>query len=193
MSNNIKINFKFIMKENYFKNYLDKYSEILVKSDINKLIKIANLINHIKIIKKKVIIIGNGGSASIASHVCVDLTKICKVRSVNFNEANLLTCFSNDYGYAHWAKKALSFYADKSDLLICVSSSGRSMNIINAAKYAKKAGCKIITLTGFSNKNKLKKLGHINLWLDSKNYNFIEMTHQTWLLSVVDFLAKAKF
>ncbi len=181
------------MKKNYFKNYLDKYSEILIKSDINKLIKIANLINDIKIKKKKVIIIGNGGSASIASHVCVDLTKICKVRSVNFNEANLLTCFSNDYGYAHWAQKALSFYADKGDLLICVSSSGKSMNIINAAKYAKKVGCKIITLTGFSNKNKLKKLGHINLWLDSKNYNFIEMTHQTWLLSVVDFLVKAKF
>ena len=67
------------------------------------------------------------------------------------------------------------------------------MNIINAAKYAKKVGCKIITLSGFSNKNKLKKLGHINLWLDSKNYNLIEMTHQTWLLSVVDFLVKAKF
>jgi D-sedoheptulose 7-phosphate isomerase len=181
------------MKKNYFKNYLDRYSEILIKSDINKLKKIANLINDIKIKKKKVIIIGNGGSASIASHVCVDLTKICKVRSVNFNEANLLTCFSNDYGYAHWAQKALSFYADKGDLLICVSSSGKSMNIINAAKYAKKVGCKIITLTGFSNKNKLKKLGHINLWLDSKNYNFIEMTHQTWLLSVVDFLVKAKF
>jgi D-sedoheptulose 7-phosphate isomerase len=181
------------MRKNYFKNYLDKYSEILIKSDINKLIKIANLIKDIKIKKKKVIIIGNGGSASIASHVCVDLTKICKVRSVNFNEANLLTCFSNDYGYAHWAQKALSFYADKGDLLICVSSSGKSMNIINAAKYAKKIGCKIITLTGFSSKNKLKKLGHVNLWLDSKNYNFIEMTHQTWLLSVVDFLAKAKF
>ena len=181
------------MKKNYFKNYIYKYSEILIKSDINKLLKIANLINDIKIKKKKVIIIGNGGSASIASHVSVDFTKICKVRSVNFNEANLLTCLSNDYGYAHWAQKAISFYADKGDMLICVSSSGKSMNIINAAKYAKKIGCKIITLTGFSSKNKLKKLGHVNLWLDSKNYNFIEMTHQTWLLSVVDFLVKAKF
>jgi len=95
------------MKKNYFKNYLDRYSEILIKSDINKLKKIANLINDIKIKKKKVIIIGNGGSASIASHVCVDLTKICKVRSVNFNEANLLTCFSNDYGYEKWVEKSI--------------------------------------------------------------------------------------
>lgn len=181
------------MKKNYLENYLYKYSEMLLKSDLIKLSEIARLINKIKIKKKKVIIIGNGGSASIASHVCVDLTKICKVRAVNFNEANLLTCFSNDYGYAHWAQKAISFYADKGDLLICVSSSGNSMNIINAAKYAEKIGCKIVTLTGFSSKNKLKKLGHINLWLDSKNYNFIEMTHQTWLLSVVDFLVKAKF
>ena len=62
----------------------------------------------------------------MASHVSVDLTKICKIRAVNFNEADLLTCFSNDYGYENWVQKALSFYADKVDLLICISSSGES-------------------------------------------------------------------
>lgn len=136
---------------------------------------------------------GNGGSAAIASHVTVDLTKMCKIRAINFNEADLLTCFSNDYGYENWVKKALSSYADKGDLLICISSSGESKNIINGANFAKKIGCKVITLTGFDGKNKVRKIGNINLWLNSKNYNIIEMTHHIWLLSIVDFIAKAKF
>ena len=66
-------------------------------------------------------------------------------------------------------------------------------NIINAARFAKKMGCKVITLTGFDKKNEVRKIGHINLWLNSKNYNLIEMTHHIWLLSIVDFIAKAKF
>ena len=90
-------------------------------------------------------------------------------------------------------KKALSSYADKGDLLICISSSGESKNIINGANFAKKIGCKVITLTGFDGKNKVRKIGNINLWLNSKNYNLIEMTHHTWLLSIVDFIAKMKF
>ena len=129
----------------------------------------------------------------MASHVSVDLTKMCKIRAINFNEADLLTCFSNDFGYENWVREALSSYADKGDLVICISSSGESKNIIHGAKFAKNMGCKVITLTGFDEKNKVKKIGHVNLWVDSKNYNMIEMTHNTWLLSIVDFIAKAKY
>ena len=137
--------------------------------------------------------VGNGGSAAMASHVSVDLTKMCNIRGINFNEADLLTCFSNDYGYENWVQKALSFYADKGDLLICISSSGESKNIINGAVFAKKIGCKVVTLTGFKKTNKVKKIGHINLWLESKCYNHIEMVHNTWLLSIVDYVSKSKF
>ena len=84
------------------------------------------------------------------------------------------------------------FYADKGDLLICISSSRKSKNIINGAKFAKKIGCKVVTLTGFNKLNKVRKIGHVNLWINSKNYNLIEMTHHTWLLSIVDYLAKSK-
>ena len=77
--------------------------------------------------------------------------------------------------------------------MICISSSGESKNIINGANFAKKIGCKVITLTGFDKKNKVKKIGHINFWLNSKNYNLVEMTHHIWLLSIVDFLANKKF
>ena len=181
------------MKKNYLTDYLNKFSKILINYNNKDFLKIVKILEGTKRNKKKVILVGNGGSAAMASHVSVDLTKMCKIRAVNFNEADLLTCFSNDYGYENWVQKALSSYADKGDLLICISSSGESKNIINGAKFAKKIGCKVVTLTGFNKKNKVKKIGHVNLWLESKNYNIIEMTHHTWLLSIVDFIAKAKF
>lgn len=181
------------MMKNYIKNYLESFSQTLVKYDKKDFLKIIKIFKVIKKNKKKVILVGNGGSAAIASHVSVDLTKLCKIRAVNFNEADLLTCFSNDYGYDNWIQKALSFYADRGDLVICISSSGESKNIINGAKFAKKIGCKVVTLTGFNKLNNVKKIGNINLWINSKNYNFVEMTHQIWLLSMVDFIAKARF
>jgi len=181
------------MKNHYIKKYLSKFYKILIDYNHKDFLKVAELLKKTKINKGKVILVGNGGSAAMASHVSVDLTKMCRIRAVNFNEADLLTCFANDYGYENWVQKALSFYADKKDLLIFISSSGESKNIINGANFAKKIGCKVITLTGFKKTNKVKKIGHINLWLDSKNYNFIEMTHHTWLLAIVDFIAKAKF
>ena len=181
------------MKKSYLDKYLNKFSKLLINYNQNDFLKITKLLEEAKKNKKKVILVGNGGSAAMASHVSVDLTKMCKIRAVNFNEADLLTCFANDYGYENWVKEALFSYADKGDLLICISSSGESRNIINGAKFAKKLGCKVITLTGFSKKNKVRKIGHINLWLESENYNHIEMVHHTWLLSIVDFVSKSKF
>ena len=180
------------MKKDYLSNYLQKISRLITRYDEKSFFKIVKIIMETKKSKKKVILVGNGGSAAMASHVSVDLTKICKIRAINFNEADLLTCFSNDYGYENWVQKAIFFYADKGDLLICISSSGQSKNIINGAKFAKKIGCKVVTLTGFDKMNKVRRIGHINLWLNSKNYNLIEMTHHTWLLSIVDFLANSK-
>jgi D-sedoheptulose 7-phosphate isomerase len=181
------------MNKNFLKNYFNEFSNLLNNYDEKKFLSIVKIIEKIKKNKRKIILVGNGGSAAMASHVSVDLTKMCNIRAINFNEADLLTCFSNDYGYENWVQKALKFYADKGDLLICISSSGESLNIVNGAKYAKKNGCKVITLTGFKKHNKVSKIGHINLWLESKNYNLIEMTHHFWLLSIVDFIAKSKF
>ena len=181
------------IKNTYFTDYLKKLSELVINYNHEDLLKIIKILKQIKKDKKKVILVGNGGSAAMASHVSVDLTKMCRIRTLNFNEADLLTCFSNDYGYENWVQKALSFNADKGDMLICISSSGNSKNIINGAKFAKKIGCKVITLTGFDKKNKVRKIGDVNLWLDSKNYNIVEMTHHIWLLTIVDYIARAKF
>ena len=102
----------------------------------------------------------------------------------------MITCFSNDFGYDNWIVKSLKPHATKNDLLILISSSGMSKNIVNAAKFAKKKGIKIVTLSGFDKNNSLKKLGNINFWIDSKSYNIVEMSHHIILVSAIDFLKK---
>lgn len=171
---------------NFYQNVFEEINHLLIKTDYVALEKIARLLISIRKKKKKVIIIGNGGSAAIASHVSVDLTKNARIRSINFNEPDLLTCFSNDYGYRNVFSKSLEFYADIGDLVIIISSSGKSQNLINAAKICKRKKISILTFTGFSKSNPLKKIGNINLWVNSKSYNIVENIHQIWLLSLVD-------
>ena len=177
----------------FFKKYFDKIDSSLISEDEKKFSKLVLEFKKIKKLNKKIILFGNGGSAAMASHLSVDLTKACKIRAINFNEADLLTCFSNDYGYENWVSEALNFYADKKDLVVCISSSGKSLNILNGAKKAKKMGCRVITFSGFNKNNPLRKLGHLNFWINSKSYNIVEMVHHIWLLSAVDNISKAKF
>ena len=142
---------------------------------------------------KQIFIIGNGGSAAIASHFSVDLTKNARVRCTNYNESDLLTCFSNDYGYERWVEKAIEFYGDQGDSLILISAGGNSPNMTNGAKLARQKKIKtIITFTGNDKNNKLTKLGDINFWVDSKAYNHIENVHQILLLSLVDLIIGKK-
>ena len=173
----------------FIKNYLQDFIKLLQPNDelIEELVKVRNLLLKVSSKNKKVLIIGNGGSAAIASHFSVDLTKNAKLRCVNFNEASLITCFANDYGFEHWAEKAVDFYGDEGDLLIVISSSGQSQNMINAVKAARKGNFHtVITMSGFSEENPLKKLGDINLWANNKSYNFVENIHQIWLLAITD-------
>ena len=138
---------------------------------------------------KKVIIVGNGGSSAMASHVSVDLTKNAGIRCINFNENDLITCFANDYGYEKWVEKAVEFYGDEGDVFIGISSSGSSENILNGCLAARKKNfSKVITLSGMQDENPLRQLGDINLWANSMDYNHIENIHQIWLLAVVDLI-----
>ena len=177
-----------------FKKYTEDYISLIVSQlkNKNKIFNFIKLCKQIKKNKKKIVIVGNGGSAAIASHFSVDMTKVGGIRCINFNESDLLTCFSNDYGYENWVVNALKFYADRGDMVILISSSGKSKNIVNAAKYTKNNGLKLITFTGFSKNNSINKLGHINFHVHSKNYNHIENIHQFLLLTTVDFVKKSK-
>lgn len=173
------------------KNFLKAISEIIRDIDINK-IKSATKIILKKKKNNKIILAGNGASATISSHLAVDLTKSAKIRAVNFNEAGLLTCFSNDYGYENWLKKALEFYSIPGDIVILISSSGNSKNIINAAKVSKKLQLKLITLSGFSKENQLQNKGDVNFHVTSNNYNVIESIHLIILLQIVENLLLKK-
>ena len=171
----------------WFNEYLKRYQKSIFQDDIiDKLQRIKSLWEAASKKNKKVIFAGNGGSAALSSHCSVDLTKNAKVRAVNFNESDLITCFANDYGYENWLAKAVEFYGDSDDVIVLTSSSGQSKNMINAARISKDMGLQIVTLTGFNENNPLKKLGSVNLWVDSSAYNIVEMTHHIWLLAVVD-------
>ena len=175
-----------------FNDRLKAIAEQVIQVDFNMLEISKLLITQVSANGGKIVLVGNGASAAIASHVAVDLTKASGVRAINFNEVDLITCFANDYGYEHWVEKALEFYADPKDLVILISSSGMSLNVVNAALKAKKMGLSVITLSGFREDNSLKKLGDINFWVDSSQYNIVETVHQAWLLAVVDQIASEK-
>lgn len=175
--------------------FIRKYLNIIQSSlqldneNIEKIIKLKNTILKTKLKKSKIIIFGNGGSSAIASHFSVDMIKNCNINCVNFNEYDLITCFSNDFGFDNWIKKILESQLEKGDIVILISSSGQSKNMINAAKFIKKRGNKLITLTGFNRNNQLKKLGTINFWINSKIYNIIENFHQIILLLINDLIS----
>ena len=110
------------------------------------------------------------------------------IKAISFSDSAMLTAFANDFGYENWVKKSLDFYADKGDILILISSSGMSKNILNAVK-SKKINF-VITFSGFSEKNRLNRLGNLNFYVKSNVYNIVENIHQIWILSLVDCLLK---
>ena len=178
----------------FLKNYFEDFKKLLSNEIYyENLIEVKNILKKTHSIGKKIMIFGNGGSAAIASHFSVDLTKNAKVRCTSYNEYDLITCFSNDYGYEKWESKSIELYGDMNDILILISTSGESKNMLNAIKSAKeKKFSKIITFTGHKEKNSLSQLGDINFWVDSMAYNLVENTHQALLLSIVDLIIGKK-
>ena len=178
-------NIKFLQR--YFKELNNLLN--ISNNDLEKLSHVSKILIKTNKIKKKTLIFGNGGSAAIASHFSVDLTKNARVRCTNYNESDLLTCFSNDFGYEKWVEKTIEYYGDEDDNIILISASGTSKNMVNAANYVKKNKFNsLITFTGNKKNNDLNNLGNINFWVDSSAYNIIENVHQALLLSLVDLI-----
>ena len=129
------------------------------------------------------------GTGSTTNDTLLIFTFTSSEHTLNFNESDLITCFANDYGFENWVAKAVEFYGDQGDVLFVISSSGKSENMINATASARaKKFSKIVTLSGFEEDNPLRRSGDINLWVNSKAYNFVENLHQIWLLSLVDLI-----
>ena len=136
--------------------------------------------------ERNLYIIGNGGSAAIASHAVIDFMNVGKISAHTLHDPSTLTCMSNDYGYENAFSKILNITLKKEDLLIVISSSGKSKNMTNAVKAAKKNGTTVITLSGFDSKNTLRTLGDINIWINSRDYGMVEIAHQFILHNLAD-------
>ena len=172
----------------FLDDYYARYRKAL-ETDVRKeLIAFRDLCLQLKARDGKLMIAGNGASASIASHAAVDFTKQAKICATAFNDHNLVTAFSNDYGYENWVAEAIQAYGNTGDAVVLISSSGKSANIVNAATKAQELGFQIVTFTGFSNSNPLRASGDINFWLDSKAYNIVESLHNIWICAVVDLI-----
>lgn len=135
----------------------------------------------------KLIFAGNGGSAGICSHMATDYSKNGNLRAWSMNDGGMLTCLGNDYGYEYVFSKQIEFHARKGDLLVAISSSGKSKNILNAVEAARAAGCGVITLSGFHANNPLRTLGDMNLFVSSGYYGFVEIAHLTLCHAILDY------
>ena len=136
-----------------------------------------DLIRETKRGNAKAVVVGNGGSAAIASHMQNDLCKAVRMRSLVFTEQSLLTALANDDGYQTAYETLMNLWAEPDDLLIAISSSGQSENILRCARAARKAGSRIITFSGFAADNPLRSLGDVNFYIPSRSYGHVELAH----------------
>lgn len=141
---------------------------------------------------KKVMLIGNGGSASIASHTAIDLSKNAGVRAMAFNDAAALTCLANDYGYEEVFAKQIEMHGQCGDALIAISSSGASANILKAAAIAREREIYVVTFSGFKADNPLRRKGHINFYVPSSSYGVVELSHHIILHAITDMICARK-
>lgn len=143
---------------------------------------------------KKIVFIGNGGSASISSHISVDFWKNGGIRAIAFNDPSLLTCISNDFGFPYVFEKPIEMFMDKGDVLIAISSSGKSENILRGAKMAKSMNCPVITMSGFGADNPLRTSGDINFYVPAPMgaYGFVEIAHMALCHCIVDLIIERK-
>jgi len=147
---------------------------------------IVTIFSEIKEQERQVFFIGNGGSSAIASHMTADFMKNGGMRTYNLYDNAVTTCMGNDYGYEYIFSRPLELLLNEGDLLVAISSSGNSQNIINAIETAGKKGAKIVTFTGFHEGNKIKKLGDFNVYVPIEHYGIVESIHNLLLQQIVD-------
>lgn len=184
----------------YFKELNDIFSKIVVTNEEDGVFILGEGIEKAidiitpKVSKgNKVIFVGNGGSASIASHMAIDFWKNGKMKAMCFNDGAQLTCLSNDYGYQHVFEKPIRVFAEKGDVLVAISSSGCSENILKAVSAGKEVGCRVITMSGFNPLNALRYSGgDLNFYVPSNSYGFVEIIHLCLCHCILDLIIERK-
>ncbi|MEA1961529.1 MAG: SIS domain-containing protein [Bacillota bacterium] len=185
------------------KNYINEFFAILEKLEFHNnhgqsvdfesgIQEIMTLFRGLSVDDKKLMFIGNGGSAAISSHMAIDYWKNGGIPALCFNDGAQLTCIGNDYGYKSVFEKPVEVFARQGDVLVAISSSGQSANILKAVEAAAMVGCNIITFSGFSPVNPLRRIGNFNIYCASHEYGFVELSHQLVLHMILDLMLGGK-
>lgn len=150
--------------------------------------KLVELFSEIKTKQKQVFFIGNGGSAAIASHMTADFMKNGGMKTYSLYDYSVTTCMGNDYGYEFIFSRPLDFLSNEGDLLVAISSSGNSKNIVNAIQTAKDKGMYVVTFSGFDKNNHIIQTGICNVHVPVKHYGIVESIHNLILQQIVDLI-----
>ena len=178
--------------ENYEAQYRTAYDEKLYTDRDGRLAAapvvedLSFLMRQARTERRKLFFVGNGGSAGISVHMTADFLKNGQMRTIDLYAPTTLTCLGNDYGYEYVFSKQLELLADQGDVLVAISSSGNSPNILRAVEAIRAAGGIVVTFTGFKSDNCLRKMGDRNLYVPSMEYGIVESIHNQILQQVVD-------
>ncbi len=151
--------------------------------------KLFDLTNLLRSNNGTIYLIGNGASASMASHLSADLAKNARIHTQVFSDLSLITAMANDISYEDVFAEPLKTRACKGDMLVAISSSGESPNVLKATRVAKELGVTVVTYSGFSENNTLRKSGDINFYVDVDTYGAVESCHSMILHHWMDMVS----
>ncbi len=181
-----------------YKDYLNKLIQCLKGTQIydwngmplkdyeEAMQRLVCLFSEVKKDGRQVFFIGNGGSAAIASHMTADFMKNGGMKTYSLYDNSVTTCMGNDYGYEHIFSRPMEFLANPEDLLVAISSSGNSQNIVNAIQVAQKKKMQVITLSGFQRENRISRMGKYNIYVPAAHFGMVESVHNLILQQIVD-------
>lgn len=165
---------------------INKIQECLLSIDK----ELINKLRYAVVNSDQILMIGNGGSNAIVSHIAVDYVKFLKKKALAFSDSSMLTAYMNDYSVENAYKQFVADFHRDNGIVILVSSSGNSKNIYNAAEYCKNNNIPFIILTGFKydnlTRNAFKDSAIIDYWVDAESYGVVECVHQIFLHSIID-------
>ena len=150
---------------------------------------VIDMIRHVRQFDQRMFFIGNGASATIASHMAADWLKTCQIDTQCFNDAALLTAISNDVAYDQVFARPLAIRCRSGDILFAISSSGQSASILYAVNVATSRGLNVVTLSGFLPNNPLRSMGAVNFYVPSDRYGVVEVCHHAICHAILDEVA----
>jgi D-sedoheptulose 7-phosphate isomerase len=185
------------MEDKYYSNYFKSINQGLVESlyYVNQQYiepelffkTIKGILKKLRNNKRKLYFFGNGASAAFANHMALDFSKNGKILSRSLSDSVLLTALSNDYSYESAMVEFLKIEGvTQDDLIITISSSGNSQNIISVLNYCKQNGIKTLSLSGLKKSNKSISIADYSIYVPLKTYGMVECIHQIFLHLILD-------